>query len=155
MPRCAESRNEDFFIALATGFITVCSMPRRASLWMRSSAQISRSTRRKSRNWKKHRATSANGLSITLQQLSVRLFAFLSSAIVYALLEKADLSAAIFSGEERRHPDASVRIISAFAELRQAMFKHIQDEAQRGVFLTRLLAECGVIFRLVNVQPID
>jgi hypothetical protein len=82
-------------------------------------------------------------------------FSFLSAAIVYALLEKGDLSAAIFSGEERRHPIASVRIVSAFAELRQAMFKHIEDEGQRAVFLERLLAECGVIFRLVGVQPID
>lgn len=82
-------------------------------------------------------------------------FSSLAAALVYALLEKADLSAAIISGEERRHPVASVRIVSAFAELRQAMFAHIEDEAQRAVFMERLLAECGVIFRLIGVQPID
>lgn len=82
-------------------------------------------------------------------------FSSLAAALVYALLEKADLSAAIVSGDERRHPVASVRIISAFAELRQAMFTHIEDEPQRGVFVERLLSECAVVFRLIGVQPID
>lgn len=82
-------------------------------------------------------------------------FAFLSAAIVYALLERADASAAILLDQQRNHPAASIRIISAFAELRQAMFTHIADQTQRTVFIEKLLVECAVIFRLIGVQPVD
>lgn len=82
-------------------------------------------------------------------------FSSLAAVLVYALLERADLSTAIVSGTERRHPSVSVRVISLFAELRQVLRAQVENEAERAVFMSRLLDECQVVFSLVGVNPID
>lgn len=82
-------------------------------------------------------------------------FSVLAATVVFSILDLAEQGRTNPEPETRLHPQASMRLLGVFAELRQTLFDQVPDEQQRNVFMQRLLSECDVVFDILGVQTLD